>query len=96
MQNHPYSLLKAELETMRQELTNSLRKHETEIVWNGHGNKPAIAQYIKDDLDDVERALFKFQIGLFGIDEVTGDTIPFKKLKVLPTARTEKDIYFVH
>ncbi|MFC3882650.1 TraR/DksA family transcriptional regulator [Bacillus songklensis] len=96
MQNHPYSLLKTELETMKQELTASLRRHETEILWNEHGKRPDVVQYIKDDLDDVERALFKFQIGLFGIDEATGDKIPLKKLKVLPTARTEKDVYFIH
>jgi DnaK suppressor protein len=95
MQNHPYLQLKVELKTMKQELTDSLKKHETDTLWYEHDKEQHVVRYIKEELDDVERALFKFQIGLFGIDEVTGKLIPFEKLKVLPTARTEKDIYFL-
>ncbi|WP_078413415.1 TraR/DksA family transcriptional regulator [Priestia abyssalis] len=96
MQHHPYSSIKVELEMMRRELESSLQKYETGNNQYVQEKRENLVQYIKEDLDDVERALLKIDIGVFGIDELTGEPIPLKKLKVLPTARTEKDIYFIH
>lgn len=96
MQQHPYSSIKIELETMRRELKTSLQKYETGNNKYVQEKCESLVQYIKEDLDDVERALLKIDIGVFGIDELTGEFIPLKKLKVLPTARTEKDVYFAH
>jgi RNA polymerase-binding transcription factor DksA len=96
MQHHPYSSIKAELEMMRNELESSLKKYETHHNMYVQEKRDSVIQYMKEDLDDVNRALLKIDIGVFGIDELTGEAIPFKKLRVLPTARTEKEVYFTH
>ena len=53
-----------------------------------------VIKHIKEDLNDVERALNKMNSGLFGICEETGSEIPMEKLRILPTARTMFEFTF--
>ncbi|PLR69675.1 MULTISPECIES: TraR/DksA family transcriptional regulator [Bacillaceae] len=50
--------------------------------------------HVKEELNDVERALQKIENGTFGICEETGIPIELKKLAILPTARTIHDFAF--
>lgn len=49
---------------------------------------------IREDLMDVNRALLKMDLGLYGLCEETGVQIPIEKLKIIPTARTIYDFSF--
>ncbi|RPK15476.1 hypothetical protein FH5_00911 [Priestia endophytica] len=82
-----YESIRHELLVMRDELRQSLYR-------NTASTNPQVRQYIQDDLDDVERALLKLEIGVFGVDESTGAQIPYHKLSALPTARTEEEIIY--
>lgn len=52
-----------------------------------------VIEMIKADLKDVEHALAKLDVGAFGIDELTGEVMSIHKLKVMPTARTNEDLF---
>ncbi len=49
---------------------------------------------IKEDLKDVERALFKMEIDMYGICEETGRLISTKQMKTMPTARTIHEFFY--
>lgn len=53
-----------------------------------------IQTLMKDELMDVERALWKLENGQYGLCEETSQLIPFEKLHVYPTARTLDDFSF--
>ena len=42
-------------------------------------------------LDEVNRALARLDAGTYGVSEVTGEPIPFARLKALPWARANHD-----
>ena len=44
----------------------------------------------EEQLQDIEVALQRMENGTYGIDEETGEPIPFDRLEALPTARTNK------
>lgn len=75
-----------ELQLMKKELQTCLMEQ--------HDLPPSIRAVMKDELMDVERALWKLQNGQFGICEKTSQLIPFNKLHILPTARTVEDFSF--
>ncbi|WP_077617751.1 TraR/DksA C4-type zinc finger protein [Bacillus sinesaloumensis] len=93
--NDQYAEIKAELELTKKELLSRLMqtaKYEVSqelFFHNDQSEKEKIVMnHIKEDLRDVERALNKFNSGIFGICEETGAEIPIDKLRILPTART--------
>ena len=49
---------------------------------------------IKEDLKDVERALFKMEIDMYGICEETGRLISTKQMKTMPTAHTIHEFFY--
>lgn len=44
----------------------------------------------EEQLDDIDAALERMEKGTYGIDEETGEKIPYERLEALPTARTVK------
>lgn len=48
----------------------------------------AFQKRTRDELTDINDALFKMEKGVYGLDEKTGERIPFERLQALPTART--------
>lgn len=44
----------------------------------------------EEQLQDIEVALQKMENGTYGVDEETGEPIPYERLEALPTARTNK------
>lgn len=48
----------------------------------------AFDKRFREELKDIEDALNKMERGIYGLDEKTGEKIPFARLKALPTART--------
>jgi DnaK suppressor protein len=50
-----------------------------------------LQQRMRAELEDVNRALLKMELGLYGMCENSGELIPFDKLKVIPTARTTQE-----
>ncbi len=49
---------------------------------------------IREDLKDVERALWKMEIGMYGICEETGQRMTLRQLKGMPTARTIYECFY--
>ncbi|MCC3357544.1 TraR/DksA family transcriptional regulator [Bacillus sp. REN16] len=93
--NDQYAEIKAELELTRKELFSRLMQStqyevsQEFLFQNQQSEKEKIViNHIKEDLNDVERALNKMNSGMFGICEETGAEIPIEKLRILPTART--------
>ncbi|WP_028398936.1 TraR/DksA family transcriptional regulator [Ectobacillus panaciterrae] len=99
--NAAYADIKRELELIREELKYRLQKERhafyyTEMSEELFGvlsddeerKKKTVLHHIQEDLKDVERALFKMDIGMYGICEETGQTLSFDQLRVMPTART--------
>lgn len=91
-----FSGIRYELQVMREELRARLFDHSLfEMTCDGLQDKESTLMYhIKEELQDVERALMKLDKGIYGICEETGEEIPFDKLRILPTARTKYDFYF--
>jgi DnaK suppressor protein len=96
--NDQYAEIKAELELTKKELAkrladSTLNELSEELVLKSSAlNKEReILHHIKDDLQDVERALAKMETGTYGICEETNKQISLEKLRTLPTARTIYD-----
>lgn len=99
--NDQYAEIRAELELTKKELELHLKKlyhFEMASEQNVHmelSNKQKFMFHtLYEDLRDVNRALLKMSIGLYGICEETGTKIPLEKLKIIPTARTIYDFSF--
>lgn len=100
--NTTYHDIKRELEFMRNELKARLdcEYHyewgeefgvtETEEV----RKKKMVLHNVQADLADIERALFKMDIGLYGICEETGNRLSLEQLRILPTARSIYEFSF--
>ena len=52
------------------------------------GENRSLASSLQDQLDDVEHALSKFELGTYGICEVSGEPIPESRLEAMPATRT--------
>jgi RNA polymerase-binding transcription factor DksA len=101
--NDQLKKIKDELKLTRQELVDRLSKSRMEMeasvenVFSSVSNlydreKDAIMnQNVRKELDDVNRALLKMELGLFGFCEHSGEIIPMDQLSVLPTARTKNE-----
>ena len=48
----------------------------------------ALLGHLKEELSDINYSLTQMERGSYGICEATGKTIPYERLKALPTART--------
>ncbi|MBD8068370.1 molecular chaperone DnaK [Bacillus sp. PS06] len=99
--NDQYAEIKAELELTRKELRQRLSsttdmEASYEMLFENPINEKEkmVLHHIKEDLQDVERALGKLKYGSYGICEETGKHIPVDKLKIIPTARTLYDFSF--
>lgn len=99
--NDQYAEIKSELELTKQELLTRLA-HSTHYEVSSEPlferqefeKEKIIIHHIKEDLQDVERALQKMDYGAYGICEETGDKIPVDKLRILPTARSIYEFSF--
>ncbi|WP_110112903.1 conjugal transfer protein TraR [Bacillus sp. CGMCC 1.16541] len=91
---HDYYLpIEQELVIIKEELENRLMKYSPELISIQNEKERYLMDTIKADLRDVERALTKLEFGVFGIDELTGERMSIEKLKVIPTARTEEELF---
>ena len=52
-----------------------------------HGEQQALAARLREQLDDVERALTRLDEGTYGLCEVCGSTISDARLEVMPATR---------
>ncbi|MBM7701792.1 conjugal transfer protein TraR [Metabacillus iocasae] len=88
-----YLPIEQELVIVKEELENRLMRYNPDSLMIQTDKERYLMETIKADLRDVERALTKLEFGVFGIDELTGERMPIEKLKVIPTARTEEDLF---
>ncbi len=51
------------------------------------GENRALAAQLREQLEEVDHALEKFDDGTYGICEVSGEPIPEARLEAMPTAR---------
>jgi DnaK suppressor protein len=51
----------------------------------------SILEQLEGELAEIQAALRRIDEGTYGIDEVTGETIPAERLEAVPTARTNVD-----
>ncbi|MEH7456831.1 molecular chaperone DnaK [Bacillus pseudomycoides] len=97
--NEIYMEIREELQLMRKELQERLAKEAMHTYYVEFGQelryeqkedekKKLFLHDIREDLKDVERALFKMEINMYGICEETGKYIPVQQMKMMPTART--------
>ncbi|MDM5189599.1 molecular chaperone DnaK [Bacillus sp. DX4.1] len=97
--NDIYMEIKQELQLMRKELQERLAKEAMhtyhmefgqELGYESTRNskKKLLLHDMREDLKDVERALFKMEIDMYGVCEETGKNIPVRQMKMMPTART--------
>jgi DnaK suppressor protein len=95
--------IKQELEMIKNELlhrlfseplTTSDFDHHLSIFEETNKHQ-MLVEDMQNDLYDIELALQKIENGLYGYCEITGESIPIEKLKVLPTGRTMEDFSFV-
>ena len=49
------------------------------------------ANHDRERLREIERALLKIPSGRYGISEVSGEPIPFERLRAIPWARADSD-----
>ncbi|MBM7644287.1 YteA family regulatory protein [Scopulibacillus daqui] len=47
-----------------------------------------LRNFAREELEDINAALERMEKGTYGIDEKTGEAIPYARLEALPTART--------
>lgn len=97
--NDTYMEIKQELRLTQVELQERLAKeaiygHDVEFgeelfsMKKEDSRQKMLLHDMREDLKDVERALLKMEMGMYGICEETGVLLSFKQLKTLPTART--------
>ncbi|WP_374724458.1 TraR/DksA C4-type zinc finger protein [Calidifontibacillus erzurumensis] len=98
--NDQYNQIKLELELTKRELEDRLNRsyddREPRAVQSvtdlyKNSKKHEINQHIFAELNDVNRALFKMEWGLYGICEETGEKIPYELLRIVPTVRTLRE-----
>lgn len=102
--NMDFNEIHSELLVMKQELEsrlklgseNTFEEFATEPLFRNDQDekKVLIQKHIQDDLADVKRALLKLEFGIYGYCEETGEPIPLRKLRTLPTARTLHDFTY--
>ncbi|MFX3622625.1 MAG: TraR/DksA family transcriptional regulator [Ectobacillus sp.] len=105
--NAAYNDIRKELELMRRELRSRLdqEKHNLYLMEMGGelfegltGNQEqkrrTVLHHIQQDLKDVERALFKMDIGMYGICEETGQPLSLEQLRIIPTACTVHEFVY--
>ena len=99
------TVLRERLERMRDELLARLQREEAVATEGESLPEPADAaeQTIEQDdavrtaerdrasLSEIERALRKFEDGSYGVSEVSGEPIGFRRLEILPWARETAD-----
>lgn len=100
--NEHFNDIRNELELNKQELEQRLNRYTSDMDQDMsnfsianlyHSEKEMVLNHhIRKELDDVNRALLKMDLGLFGICETTGQVMPPELLKVLPTARTADEV----
>ncbi|WP_176583393.1 conjugal transfer protein TraR [Priestia megaterium] len=88
-----YLSIGQELALIKEELQDRLVRYATEQSGYIDEKERYVIEMIKADLKDVEHALAKLDVGVFGIDELTGEVMSIHKLKVMPTARTNEDLF---
>jgi len=100
-----YMEIQAELQLMKRELQERLAKEELYaydvefgqellfIAKTDMKNK-LLLHDMREDLKDVERALWKMEIGMYGICEETGQQMTLRQLKGMPTARTIYECFY--
>lgn len=87
--------IRYELQLVRDELRSRLFDYSLfESSCNEEVKNSTLMYHIKEELQDVERALFKIKNGTYGVCEETKEVIPFEKLRIIPTARTVYDFFF--
>ncbi|MBC6973233.1 molecular chaperone DnaK [Bacillus sp. Xin] len=103
--NEIYMEIKEELQLMKKELQERLAKEamhayhvefgqELGYEMKEDAKKKLFLHDIREDLKDVERALFKMEIDMYGICEETGKYIPVKQMQMMPTARTVHEFLY--
>jgi RNA polymerase-binding transcription factor DksA len=103
--NIQLSEIKNELELIKNELLHRLQidlvSSKEENFYNELSNydsqnkQKVVIDAIYKDLYDVEIALKKIDDGNYGYCELTGEQLPYNKLRILPTGRTIYDFSFV-
>lgn len=87
------ALLEAERESLRAELADlggldyDANFADTSQVTAERGEAEALANTLKEALDEVERALGKLEDGTYGICEECGEPIAAARLEAMPAAR---------
>lgn len=101
-----YFEIKYELELMKRELKarlkqeqNRLYRMETSeeyglVMSEEEAKRKTLLHHIQEDLKDVERALLKMEIGMYGVCEETGKLLPLEQLRIMPTARTADELLY--
>ncbi len=102
-----YIEIKVELEIMKEELETRLKKERMHQYHSELGEeligeigsqyddamkKKLVIHHIREDLKDVNRALLKMDMGIYGICEETGQPLSIKQLKIIPTTRTVHEL----
>lgn len=77
----------AELETDESPLAYDENFADSGQVAAEQGENLALAAQLRDQLDDIERALSKLEDGTYGICEICGDPISEARLEAIPAAR---------
>lgn len=97
--------IQEELQLMQRELQQRLAKEELYAYEVEFGQEllamaktdvknKLLLHDIREDLKDVERALWKIEIGMYGICEETGQRMTLRQLKSMPTARTVHECFY--
>ncbi|OEH91187.1 hypothetical protein [Bacillus solimangrovi] len=80
------------------QIERELRQTQNELSTYLSHSPPMNAEtlsYVKQELEDVNRALIKMDLGMYGTCEQSGKHIPLSMLSVLPTARTINEAKWV-
>jgi DnaK suppressor protein len=98
-----FEQIRHELKVMKKELVDRLSKADYDVeaslsnVFSSvsriyeQEKSTILQQRMRAELEDVNRALLKMELGLYGMCENSGELIPLDKLKVIPTARTTQE-----
>ncbi len=101
-----YFEIKYELELMKRELKARLKQEQNRLyrmeiseeygiaISEEEAKRKTVLHHIQEDLKDVERALLKMEIGMYGVCEETGKHLPPEQLRVMPTARTAREFLY--
>lgn len=95
--NNQLASIQSELLQMKQELESRLFEYsffQQDSPSINSYQQATLIYHVKEELQDVLLALSKIENGTYGICEETGQPIPYAKMAVLPTARTENDFLY--